>query len=62
MGKDRWHLYRTAEGSAAEVHAQLRIAEALGQLPMDQIAASLQLADKLTAMCFGLTRDKLKGG
>jgi four helix bundle protein len=58
VGKDRIHLFRTAEGSAAEVHTQLRIAVALGAIGNDDAKAAIELADRVAAMCFGLTRVK----
>jgi four helix bundle protein len=58
VGKDRLHLFRIAEGSAAEVHSQLRIGVALGTLAEDEARPSVELADRVVAMCFGLTRMK----
>lgn len=62
VGKDRAHFFRTAEGSAAEVQIQLKICVARGDLTEEQLARSLQLADRITGMCYGLTRDRSRGG
>jgi four helix bundle protein len=58
VGKDRLHLFRVAEGSAAEVHTQLRIAVALGTLAEDDARLAIELSDRVVAMCYGLTRMK----
>ena len=54
-GKDRTHLVRIAAGSAAEVRAALRVAEAWGDLPADAITEPLELLDRLLAMLWRLT-------
>lgn len=61
IGKDRYQLFRTAEGSAAEAHAQLRLAAIFGILSEQTLAPIFALADRTTALCFGLSRDALKG-
>jgi len=54
-GKDRAHHYRVAAGSAGEVAAALRIAEAWGHLDADAIAEPLTLCDRILAMLWRLT-------
>jgi four helix bundle protein len=54
-GKDRIHLWRVAAGSADEVAASLRVAEAFGYLPAGAIAKSLVLCDRQLALLWGLT-------
>ncbi len=55
-GKDRIHLWRVAAGSADEVIASLRVAEAFGYLPPTVAAPSLALCDRVLAMLWRLTR------
>ena len=54
-GKDRIHLWRIAAGSAAEVAASLRVAEAFGYLQAGAIARALTLGDRLLAIIWTLT-------
>ncbi len=54
-GKDRIHLWRVAAGSADEVAAGLRVAEAFGYLQATAIAKSLALTDRLLAIIWSLT-------
>ena len=54
-GKDRVHLWRIAAGSANEVVASLRVAEAFGYLTGDVAALSLALCDRVLAMLWRLT-------
>ncbi len=54
-GKDRIHLWRVAAGSAAEVAASLRVAEAFGYLQASAIEKSLALSDRLLAIIWSLT-------
>jgi four helix bundle protein len=54
-GKDRIHLWRIAAGSAAEVAASLRVAEAFGYLQAGAIAKSLAFCDSVLAMLWRLT-------
>ncbi len=55
-GKDRdSHLWRVAAGSANEVVAALRVAEAFGYLTDDAAAPSLALCDRVLAMLWRLT-------
>jgi four helix bundle protein len=54
-GKDRIHLWRVAAGSADEVAASLRVAEAFGYLQGSAIAKSLALCDSLLAILWRLT-------
>ncbi len=55
-GKDRIHLWRVASGSAAEVRASLRVAEAFGYLDVSQAEETLRLCDRVMAMLWVLTR------
>lgn len=55
-GKDRLHLWRVAAGSADEVAASLRVAEAWGHIPASAIAPALALCDRILAMTWRLTR------
>jgi four helix bundle protein len=57
-GGDRGHLFRIASGSAAEVQACLDVAEALGHLRAEDLEASLELLDRLQAMCWRLSRPR----
>ena len=54
-GKDRTHLFRVAAGSAEEVRASLRVAEAFGYLEAGVIAMPLARCDRLLALAWGLT-------
>ncbi len=54
-GKDRIHLWRVAAGSAAEVAAGLRVAEAFGYLQAGVVARALALSDRLLAIIWRLT-------
>ncbi len=54
-GKDRRHLFRVADGSAAEVRACLDVAVALGYLGEDGLVESRELIDRVLAMCWRLT-------
>ncbi len=55
-GKDRLHFWKIAAGSADEVRAALRVAEAFGYLDEAAIAEPLQFADRVLAMLWRLTR------
>lgn len=54
-GKDRRHLWRIAAGSADEVAACLRVAEAWGYLESERFAEPLRLCDRVLAMTWRLT-------
>ncbi len=54
-GKDRIHLWRVAAGSADEVVAALRVAEAFGYVQAAATARSLELCDRVLAMLWRLT-------
>jgi four helix bundle protein len=54
-GKDRIHLWRVAAGSAGEVLAGLRTAEAFGYLTPASAAPALGLCDRVLAMLWRLT-------
>jgi four helix bundle protein len=55
MGKDRIHLWRVAAGSAGEVLAALRTAEAFGYLAPSSVAPAFGLCDRVLAMLWRLT-------
>ena len=55
QGRDRLHLWRVAAGSADEVVASLRVAEAWGHVDADLIAPALALCDRVLAMLWRLT-------
>jgi four helix bundle protein len=55
-GRDRLHLWRVAAGSADEVVASLRVAEAWGHVGSSSIAPALALCDRVLAMLWRLTR------
>jgi len=54
-GRDRVHLWRVAAGSAGEVLAALRTAEAFGYLAPPSVAPALALCDRVLAMLWRLT-------
>jgi four helix bundle protein len=54
-GRDRLHLFRVAAGSADEVVATLRVAEAWGHLERASIAPALASCDRVLAMVWRLT-------
>lgn len=55
-GGDRRHHFRIAAGSADEVRACLRVAEAWGWVSPDSLQESLVLLDRVLAMLWRLTR------
>jgi four helix bundle protein len=54
-GRDRLHLWRVAAGSADEVVATLRVAEAWGHVENASIAPALASCDRVLAMVWRLT-------
>jgi four helix bundle protein len=54
-GKDRIHLFRVAAGSADEVVACLRVAEAFGYVEAAGSVRTLELCDRVLAMLWRLT-------
>ena len=56
FGRDRSHLFRIAGGSAGEVAASLRVAEAWGYLQERETADALALCDRLLAITWKLTQ------
>jgi len=54
-GRDRIHLWRVAAGSAGEVVAALRVAEAFGHLPASSVVPALGFCDRVLAMLWRLT-------
>jgi len=57
-GQDRFHLFRIAAGSAAEVLAALDLAVAWGYLPRAEAEPARELLDRLLAICWRLTARK----
>ena len=55
-GRDRVYHWRVAAGSAEEVRAALRTADAWGYLDGDAVAQPLALLDRLGAMLYRMTR------
>lgn len=55
IGRDRLHQFRVAAGSAAEVTACLRVAEALGYVEQSSVAQALDHADAVRAIVWRLT-------
>ncbi len=58
IGKDRFHLWRIAAGSADEVRAHLDVAAAWGDIDRVQSAAALELIDRELAMLWRMTRSR----
>ncbi len=58
-GQDRLHLFRVAAGSAAEVQAALDLAVAWGYLTDSQAGPSRELLDRLLAVCWRLTEQRV---
>ncbi len=56
QGRDRLHLWRVAAGSAEEVVAALRVAEAFGYVAPGAIAPVLARCDRVLAITWTLTR------
>src|SRR5215467_8772748 len=54
-GRDRLNRYRTAAGSADELHTALRVAMAWRYLEADALVEPLALLDRVLAMCWRLT-------
>ena len=55
-GRDRRYHFRVASGSAAEVAASLRLAEAWGHVDGAAAEAPLHTCDRVLAMLYRLTR------
>jgi four helix bundle protein len=55
QGRDRIHLWRVAAGSADEVVASLRVAEAWGHVERASITPALASCDRVLAMLWRLT-------
>jgi len=55
VGKDRLHLWRIAAGSADEVRAALRVAQAWGFVEENLATESLALLDRVLAMLWRMT-------
>ena len=54
-GGDRLHQFRVAAGSADEVTACLRVAEALGYVELNAVTDALDRADRVRAIVWKLT-------
>ena len=55
VGKDRTHHWRIALGSAEEVRAILRVAEALGDLAASDATKARERLDKIVPMLWKMT-------
>ncbi len=55
QGRDRLHLWRVAAGSASEVSASLRVAEAWGYVGGEAITPALSSCDRVLAMLWRMT-------
>ena len=58
-GRDRIHLFRVAAGSADEVRACLRVAEAWGHLGRGEIAPALGLCERVLGALWRLTHPRV---
>lgn len=57
-GRDRFHLYRVAAGSAAEVRTALVLATTWGYIGQPQAASAHALLDRIVAILWRLTHPK----
>ncbi|MGA7741678.1 MAG: four helix bundle protein, partial [Polyangia bacterium] len=57
-GRDRFHLYRVAAGSAAEVRTALALATTWGYVAQAQAAPAYALLDRIVAILWRLTHPK----
>jgi len=57
-GRDRFHLYRVAAGSAAEVRTALALATSQGYIPRRQAAPARALLDRIVATLWRVTHPK----
>jgi four helix bundle protein len=58
VGRDRFHLYRVAAGSAAEVRTALALAANWGYIAQPQAAPAQALLDRVVAILWCLTHPK----
>ena len=58
VGRDRLHLFRVANGSAAEVKVTLQSAEAWGFVGVAALTKPLELLDRVLAMTWRLTQPR----
>lgn len=58
VGKDRFHCWRIAAGSAAETRTQLRVAAGWGYIDEEAARRPLEMLDRLLAICWRLTNKK----
>ena len=58
VGRDRFHLYRVAAGSAAEVRTALALAANWGYIAQPQAAPAHALLDRVVAILWRLTHPK----
>ena len=58
VGRDRFHCWRIAAGSAAETRTQLQIAVGWGYVGEDATEKPLAILDRLLAMCWRLTNKR----
>jgi len=57
-GRDRFHLYRVAAGSAAEVRTALALAATWGYIAQPQAAEPAALLDRVVAILWRVTHPK----
>ena len=57
-GRDRFHLYRVAAGSAAEVRTALALATTWGYIAQTQAAFASALLDRVVAILWRVTHPK----
>ena len=57
-GRDRFHLYRVAAGSAAEVRTALALAATWGYIAQPQAAPASALLDRVVAILWRVTHPK----
>ena len=55
-GRDQARFFRTAHGSANEVHAALLVSQAWQYMSAEELAPALEASDRLGRLLFGLTR------
>ena len=58
VGRDRLHGFRIAAGSADELVGALDVAEVMGYLGAADLAAPLELADRVLAMLYRLANPR----
>ena len=57
-GRDRFHGFRIAAGSADEIVGALDLAEVMGYLAVEDLAAPMALADRVLVMLYRLANPR----